>query len=283
MAFLALLFLVRSIEASILVDVLKSTKWQYLILALLLVIPNMLIQLLKWHYLLKLANPETPFTSAFNSLLAGYPLGLVTPARLGEFGRAFFVKELHRIKTLKLVMIDKITNLFIIILFGLAGLLCLTQNTQVSNHKLILYPVFLILAVILFSPSLFSLIHKMIFRPFNETSTFGGQQYVMLIVFSILFYSIFLTQFICLVLSFENVNPFVAADGAASVFLVKTLLPISFGDLGIREGASVFFFDKIGLTAPQAFNASILLFLINVGIPSLLGLWILLKNGLKAK
>lgn len=59
--------------------------------------------------------------------------------------------------------------------------------------------------------------------------------------------------------------------------LVKSMLPISIGDLGIRESAAVFFLGKIGLAESTAFNASILLFLINLVIPSMIGLVLVLK------
>ncbi|MFQ6112838.1 MAG: lysylphosphatidylglycerol synthase transmembrane domain-containing protein [bacterium] len=277
-AFLAIVFLVKSIQPATLIEVLKSTKWPYVIFALLLVVPNILIQVLKWYYLLKQANRETPFATALNSLLVGYPLGLVTPARLGEFGRAFLVQELHRMKTLTLVLIDKAANLFVTILFGMAGLLYLLENglllSRISNS----YNLFLIPGVVLFTIPLLLLMVKIISRHFTRVNTLSRNQYVVVALLSMVFYSIYLAQFIFLILSFKGVNPLAGSGAAASVFLTKTILPISVGDLGIREGASVFFFDKIGLTAAQAFNASILLFLINVGIPSLFGLWIFLNR-----
>ncbi|MFQ5822615.1 MAG: lysylphosphatidylglycerol synthase transmembrane domain-containing protein [bacterium] len=273
-ALLALYFLIKSIQAATLLEVLKTAKWNYLALAIFLVIPNIGIQVFKWHYLLKLANPATSFSNSFKSLLVGYPLGIFTPGRLGEIGRAFFVQEIHQIKTLKLVIIDKITNLFITFLFGLVGILFLTQN----HYRLILQTALLIYTGTLLCPILFPSINKLIFRRFTEINIFGRKEYIILLCFSTLFYSIFLGQFLNLILSFQVVNPITASGAAASVFLVKTILPISIGDLGIREGASVFIFDKIGLAAAQAFNASILLFLINIGIPTLIGLWILLKK-----
>ena len=63
----------------------------------------------------------------------------------------------------------------------------------------------------------------------------------------------------------------------SATMLVKSLLPISIGDLGIRESAAIFFLGKIGVHESTAFNASILLFLINLLIPSLVGLVLVLK------
>ena len=61
---------------------------------------------------------------------------------------------------------------------------------------------------------------------------------------------------------------------------VKTLLPIALGDLGIRESAAVEFFSYINVKNTTAFNASIMLFAINVLFPSVVGLFFVLKNRL---
>jgi hypothetical protein len=54
---------------------------------------------------------------------------------------------------------------------------------------------------------------------------------------------------------------------------VKSLLPISIGDLGIREAGSIYFFSIYGISQAAALNASLLLFSINIFIPSILGIY----------
>ena len=59
----------------------------------------------------------------------------------------------------------------------------------------------------------------------------------------------------------------------------KTIIPpVSFGELGIREGASVYFLKQVGVSAAAGFNAAIFLFIINVLLPALTGLIFLLKR-----
>ena len=59
----------------------------------------------------------------------------------------------------------------------------------------------------------------------------------------------------------------------------KTIIPpISFGELGIREGASVFFITKMGETASVGFNSSIFLFMINLVIPAVIGVGMFLRK-----
>jgi len=62
------------------------------------------------------------------------------------------------------------------------------------------------------------------------------------------------------------------------IMFIKTVIPpISLGELGIREGASVFFLTRFGELSSVAFNASIFLFVINILFPALAGLFLLLK------
>ena len=62
---------------------------------------------------------------------------------------------------------------------------------------------------------------------------------------------------------------------------VKTIIPpISMGELGIREGASVYFLSQFGERTSIGFNSSILLFIINLLIPALIGVGMFFrKNG----
>jgi uncharacterized membrane protein YbhN (UPF0104 family) len=63
------------------------------------------------------------------------------------------------------------------------------------------------------------------------------------------------------------------------MFTKSILSPITFGELGIREGAAIFFLTQMGELSSTALNASLALFFINIIIPSLIGLSLLfLKN-----
>ena len=63
--------------------------------------------------------------------------------------------------------------------------------------------------------------------------------------------------------------------GIVTTMVTKTLLPISIGDLGIREGAAIYFLGKVNVLKVHAFNASMVLFLFNVLFPSLVGMFLL--------
>ncbi len=207
------------------------------------------------------------------SLLIGYPLGWMTPGRLGEIGRGLVIANLPPELTIKLAILDKVTNLGVTLLAGLAGLLLFPINleSEVTAAGLILLAV---LATPFTLPKVKAKLRVLL--------KMDGQSYWTLLTFSFLFYAVFLVQFFLLVLTFENLDLMAGASAAAGVFLMKTLLPIAIADLGIREGAAVFFFGKIGVSSGAAFNASLLLFIINLVLPTLLGIYFLLKKERRA-
>jgi uncharacterized membrane protein YbhN (UPF0104 family) len=64
------------------------------------------------------------------------------------------------------------------------------------------------------------------------------------------------------------------------MMLAKSIFPISIADIGIREAGSVYFFALLGISSAAAFNASMVLFLINILLPSVVGLLFLPKASL---
>ncbi|MCH9008566.1 flippase-like domain-containing protein [candidate division KSB1 bacterium] len=272
-----LFLLVHTIRPSTLVAAFDSANLAYLLMAATLLAPNLLVQLAKWRFLLKLANRSVSLGTAYRSLMVGFALGFVTPGRLGEVGRALYVKEISQTKTFALAVMDKLTNLIITLVVGLTGLLAF----EALNLNPTLRASLIVTLTLLAGFILWSLLGRNVARAsgrFTRIYDFSRKHLSILWGFSILFYTVYLTQFTLLLLNFQTASFADLPVAASSVFLVKTVLPISFGDLGIREGASVFFMQKVGVAPAAAFNAALLLYLLNVAFPSLVGLPILLRT-----
>jgi uncharacterized membrane protein YbhN (UPF0104 family) len=99
------------------------------------------------------------------------------------------------------------------------------------------------------------------------------------LLLSCLLYSVYIVQFCLLAFAFQPIPWTTALTATTSTIFVKTILPISIGDLGIREGASVYFFMKFNVEKTTAFNSSLLLFGINVLVPTLIGLLFIPRMG----
>jgi uncharacterized membrane protein YbhN (UPF0104 family) len=92
---------------------------------------------------------------------------------------------------------------------------------------------------------------------------------------TIAFHCVLVLQMFFLINAFSEITLFHAFIGTSAMMFVKSLLPISLGDLGIREAGSIFFFSTFGISHVAALNASLLLFVINVFLPSVVGTFFL--------
>lgn len=256
--------------------------------------PNVYVQYRKWHYVLSLVKPNVSRKESLYSLLVGFTFGFITPGRLGEFGRAFFIKDCHWLRVIGISFIDKFFSQAIVFFCGAVGFLIILGK-QLQFYSLLPIIIFAIITMLLLR---YILVHPEVFRgflynlnvilPFREKikilissfDDFHRQQALKLLGFSALFYLIILSQYYVLLLAFEAIHPFETFQAISSTLLVKSMLPISLGDLGIRESAAIFFLGKVGGSKAAAFNASILVFAINILIPSMVGLVLVLKNRL---
>ena len=207
--------------------------------------------------------------------MVGFPLGFMTPGRLGEIGRAFFIEKLPAKQALKLVVIDKVSNNIIVIVIGLMCISAFRQLDFGSNTRILIAVIsFMLLALLI--AAFFSKSINWIKR-FINIPALGRRNVFVILLLAFIFYAIFTGQFILLALSFAQLDLSALFQAIAAVFCIKTLLPVAIGDLGIREGASVFFITKIGGSKEIAFNAALLIFCFNSIIPTLCGLPMIFK------
>jgi len=294
-AALAIVFIISRIRFEEIYKSFLHSHKTYIIAAVLLVLPNIGLQSYKWRYLLRLVKPNVPYGEVLGSLLVGFTAGIFTPARVGEYGgRMFYVKNCNRLQIAGLTLVDKVFSLFATTTMGLIGLL-LFFKLVFDYPRIILFPefflalLFLLLMVYLFiSPELM----KRIIRALNLKSkiyrgikpmlasidNFHRRDAVVVLTLSFIFYSVFFFQFHLLTLAFEPVPLWVGFVSITSTMFAKTYIPsITFGEIGIRESAAIMFYTQFGFNGATAFNASILLFAINVMLPSAVGLFFIPK------
>lgn len=291
-ASLLLFVLIHNIKIENIQFALKQANFVFICLAGLLLIPNLFIQCVKWHYLLKLCKPNAKYLEAVKSLLSGFTLGFITPGRIGELGRAIFVKDCNRIQVLSLTMVDKLFSMAMVFLMGTIALFLLLGvklGSELINLWLAiaLAAFFVVGSLTLFPEKLRNSLYRIKSRlHFKEKSelllsgidNFNRHQACILFGLNLLFYMIFVTQFYLLLSAFQSIQLIDGYLVVASTIVVKSLLPISFGDLGIRETAAIYFVSKIAAQPSTAFNASIFVFLINIVLPSLIGFGLLMTE-----
>lgn len=292
-----LVYLISEVNLNEITLAIREADIKFLLAAFILLFINLYLQYYKWKLTCNLLLKEDSNKKIFISLLHGLAAGVFTPARVGEyFGRALVFKDKPVYKVALATLLDKFFPLLMVAFFGsISSIIFIHFNYEIT--PLISISLFITLFS-LFYFSLYLLFNQrfwdsFIFAKLRKSSKLNylldklkelknlDRSYATKMMFiSFLFYLCFLIQYTLLVAAFSHHLFFWDYIWAGNLIMfAKTIIPpISLGELGIREGASVYFITRLGETASVGFNASIFLFLINVLIPSLIGLLFLLKK-----
>jgi uncharacterized protein (TIRG00374 family) len=284
-----LTFILYSVNINRTVTVFENSDKFFLSAAFILSFVNIYLQYLKWKLVCGCIIGENERSKIINSLFYGFTAGSFTPARIGEYvGRALPFTEKPLLQITSAVFIDKAASLLIVLLIGSVSFLFFI-NAGIQ-YILIIITLLILLSFVLMkaaflTPFLKKIINryswsKELFSGFSILKTSSGGFKLKLIFLSLLFYICFIIQFALLVTAFSHQNNFFEYIWSGNlVMFAKTIIPpVSFGELGIREGASVYFLKQVGVSAAAGFNAAIFLFIINVLLPALTGLIFLLKR-----
>jgi uncharacterized protein (TIRG00374 family) len=280
LAVVFIIVLVKWIHWEDLIQSLLTANSGMLILAAILLVPNVLTQGLRWGYLLRRQTPGVPLKEIIASLFLGWTLGIMTPGRVGQFARAFAVPSAPTLPTIGLTVVDKLFTLVWIVLVGAAGFF--SFFVMPPGLSWIWVPIALAIIWLAFSPQTLNRILQKICQllPFREKllkiisalEHINTRDCLVAHIFSLMLVATFFTQFVILIAAFFPLKYLDGLRAATAVVFVKTALPITFGELGVGEAASIHFFGQFGVPKAAAFNASILLFFINLVIPSLIGM-----------
>lgn len=272
---------------------LRKAELQNVLLCFLLFFPNFYIQFLKWRLVLRSRFSGIKDREVIQSLFFGATLGFVTPGNLGELTRALSIKDHDRIIITGLNIIDKFSGIIVFSTMGLISInyIFITKYlwpdfTRVALIVVSLFGVSILLILALnpqwvkftilrinWKNSLRSLIE-------NICSSLDGistQYAIKILVYAFLWFLIIVSQYHLLILAFEDCPFFYSLIAVGATLFTKILLPISFADLGIREGAAIFYYSLFGISHLAAFNAALLIFIINFIFPALIGSYFVFK------
>jgi uncharacterized protein (TIRG00374 family) len=282
LAVVLLVVLFQFVNLSEVTQALQAAKPEFIIGAGLLMFVNIGFQILKWRYFVRLVNPKATNLETAASLLFGITLGAITPGQIGEFGgRALHHSSITAASIVGLTLVDKIQMLCIMGIAGTASLVILFEcGTMVGMIAIVVTTVFFLLVFFRFnslqrmmSRYTFGFLRRPMIRDFlSAVDIFRSRDLMISFGLSAGFYIVIFLQMFLLLNAFSPVHLGDAFLGFAAMMFLKSLVPISLGDLGIREAGSVYFYALRGIANATALNAALLLFAINILLPSLIGL-----------
>ncbi|MBN1971649.1 MAG: flippase-like domain-containing protein [Candidatus Delongbacteria bacterium] len=288
---LVTLIIVIFLFAEINVDELKSNiikmDTKYLLFALLLLPVNIFFQVYKWYVILRsVEKKRTPIYMILETSLIGILMGFVTPGKTGEMAKFLLIKNEDKFEMAGGTFYEKILDSIWILVFALPPVLSIGNN--LDNSSIINRIIIPVICLITF----FSIVVVIFNRYKNKNNnlvrnlgkvtgfykTAGKVRFLQLTIGSLFLFLTYSTQLALLLKAFNGSSFLINLEVSWFSIFLKSLLPISFGDVGIRESAAAYSCKIFLIPIESGVASGFLLFSINVVIPSILGLVLFLRS-----
>lgn len=277
---------------------LQSLVKPMLAIILLLLIANVLTESLKWKFLI--SKLETVrLNMAITAVLSGMAVSMFLPNRVGDYlGRVFVLQRASHVKGILATLVGSFAQIIVTLLAGMLALLYFVPAAFPDFGKNLWLVLGLLLAVIvgalvmlvlffqirllqLILSALFSKKQQQIMEYAGVFSLYSNNDLIILLIFSLLRYTIYTMQFYLMLLLFGVDISFAHAIVLISVtYLLMTLIPtITITELGIRGSVTVgvfgLFFETRGFWNEEmsfaVLAASSAIWLINLVLPAVVG------------
>ena len=243
---------------------------------------NWLLESKKWQLLIKQEESITLFAS-LKAVLSGVTIGLFTPNRIGEYaGRIWFVK--NKVHAISSTVIGNICQLAVTLVFGMLSLLFFTPSKKMLLHIInakLIFPVFLaILVFLLLYRFRISIWRWLSNKNINSLTTLVNSAcgFNLPIIFQTLLLSVI--RYVSFVLPFALVLAYFYQSALLPflwivplTYFIQTFIPsFAIAEIGVRVASIGYIMESIQINPEPAIIASIFIWILNVMLPSFIGI-----------
>jgi glycosyltransferase 2 family protein len=271
---LILVALLYSIDLKEVVAVFSEIDLLPLMFAIFLLLPMMGLRALRWRYALRCLDIRLSAKDALLYHFASNFIGLVTPGRIGEMVKVYYIKAISRFRdSFVSVLLDRIFDLAFLFLIALAGIWILPVPSGVLIAGLIISAVIITLSLV-FMQNILDMAGKLVSRisgraiprqRLAETwQRYRPGHYIAMSLYTIASYGIY---YLIYYLAAESIDIEISVAyliACLSMTSIVTFLPISFLGIGTRDISLVFLFGLAGISSADALAYSALLLLISI-------------------
>lgn len=268
--FVIFFYLIAIIDFLQLRAIIGEIRWHYLIIAEFFWILQILIKSQRWRLINEELDIKIPLLSIIKVRTIAGLLGSVTPGRLGDLIKARFIKNYSTSQTLVWigVILDRVFDLIVIIIFGVISLLILANFVSFKSYltiAIILLSLLIIIILFKYFENLgLIIIKKLVSKEIFSSIISIYQEFLnkflitfkQLLLKGVIYTGIsFITQ--CLVILFISYSmglqiPFLYIAILISISSLVSLLPISIGGIGTREGVYILLLNRVGISIEEA-------------------------------
>jgi len=258
-----------NIDTASLWGYLSNGNLSLLFLSLIPFAANYLLKTIRWHILVRSTGREPTLFESWKLFSTGVFLGTITPGKIGELGRAVYLKKLGvpARSGIALVLLERLSDFLIIALLGCVGigilfgwhwaLLCLCLGMGA------------IIGVFLIKKRLIHLFKTLTLL----TATLRKQVLLSVLTLTIVAWACYLLWAALLARSIGIDIPWPPLVAAITITGILSLLPIAPAGLGTRDAALIVLLSPFAVPPPLAVALAILMFTMNVLASGIGGLY----------
>ncbi|MBL8027092.1 MAG: flippase-like domain-containing protein [Fibrobacteres bacterium] len=247
-----------------------------------------LLQIIRWYEHLKTAGLNYRFRAAAGSWFAGNLLGFISPGRVAELGRGFFLDRTKVKECAKATLAERAFFIEAVFVISIAAFVVASSRLITAYGGANFFYLFLLMVVLaVVGWIIITNGHKI--KAISRFALFdafprNAENRFYLANLSLILCALMAVQIFLLFRSFYPVSltsSFVTAELTMAALI---FFPVTIGNLGVREGAFVLLMSRLeGMPHQFAVSAGLLLFLQNIVIPSIIGAVVILKSRLPGK
>lgn len=297
--FLIFIYLFSIVDYQSLIEVLINMNFILLVISILLAFLLIFLKSFRWRYINISQNIKISISTCYQIFTISSVLGSVTPGRIGEFIKIYSMKNhcSNLEKRILGVLVDRMHDIIILMLTGLITLFFVDIVVFDFFNKYLIFSFFILstmLIIYLLRNEILKVLIYNFYQVDNMNSTTIKNKFSLIVThFKKLFYNTFTIAFIFTLLSysiqcvislsiieaFGQRVQFHFIPMIISLSALVSLLPITIGGIGTREGIFVYILGLQGIPIETALSISLINGLIIFTIIfGLLGSVFLIKN-----
>ncbi len=292
-----LIFLIFYVDPNKIYNTYESANKIYFLLAFLLLPINLYLQYYKWEILSIEYFSIREKSKILRSLFYGISGGIFTPMKSGEYvARAIPYKNTKVIDVILATVVDKIIPIFFVVILG-GTFFIVFMKSYLEFSKVTAYGLLLLYKILIFVPLYFLFskgrmskklknwlkgkkkFEKLLMK-ISFLKSMNRKAFLKILFASFLYHLTFTFQMTLLLVAFSGELNLLMFFFVANLVIFAQIVipPIALGEVGVREGAAVYFLQNLGYSGAIGFSAALSLFFINLLIPSIIGLTLLLNK-----
>lgn len=272
--------------------ILSNAHWMFIWGALFFTLLQALVKFIRYQYILIQQSVRQPLLKTIQISMASMYLSFITPGRVGEIAKAFFIHQSQPVPLKRLLagsILDRLYDVYVLIFTALVGFGFVIKPSGSGSISLILALVGIALApLFLFVPVVRHVCLSCICwlpgkiqktrRFYDQLNDFMKELDLLMswkllwgLGWTVCAYLIFFYACTLMALSVGVTLSFYKMAFIVAWVNIASFLPISFAGIGTREACLVYFFAQEGLTSEAALAYSAVMFILSYVIFGIIG------------